>query len=406
MWLALAWKNLWRNKNRTAITISAIFFAVILSVSASSLQDGVFDNFIRNMVGYYTGYIQVHQRGYWEHQVLDNCLSQNPTYEANLNSLSNIAAVAPRIESYALASSDETSRGCLVVGISPDEENKITSLQKRIIAGSYFARADSNAVIVSEGLLKRLDLRISDTLYLISQGYHGSMAAGKYPIKGIMKFGAPELNDQLVFMPLKTAQEFYSAPGLLTSYVLGLKTDSKLSSTVGAVTELSAGMEYEVMSWKELLPDVDQHITMDKASMFIILIILYLLICFGIFGTLLMMTVERKYEMGMLVAIGMKKWKLAMLFIIESLLSVLLGCLAGLVASIPIVYYLKEHPIRIGGELAESFKRFNFEPVFPASMELATFLTHGAIVFCIGLILSVYPVIVALRINPVRAMKK
>lgn len=406
MWLALAWKNLWRNKNRTAITISAIFFAVILSVSASSLQDGVFDNFVRNMVGYYTGYIQVHQHGYWDHQVLDNSLTENPEYETKIKRLPNITALAPRIESYALASSDESTKGCLVVGINPDEENKITSLDKKVISGSYFTSADSNAVILSEGLLKRLDLRLSDTLYLISQGYHGSMAAGKYPIKGIMKFGAPELNDQLVFMPLKTAQQFYSASGLLTSYVLGLKTDSKLNSTLDAVTELSGGLDFEIMSWKQLLPDVDQHITMDKASMFIILIILYLLICFGIFGTLLMMTVERKYEMGMLVAIGMKKWKLATLFVIESVLSVSLGCIAGLLASIPIVYYLKEYPIRIGGEIAESFKRFNFEPVFPASLELKTFMTHGSIVFCIGLILSVYPVIVALRINPVKAMKK
>jgi ABC-type lipoprotein release transport system permease subunit len=232
------------------------------------------------------------------------------------------------------------------------------------------------------------------------------MAAGKYPIKGILRFGSPELNDQLLFMPLKTAQEFYSAPGQLTSYVIGLKTDKKLTETVLALEEESKQSNYEIMSWRQLLPDVDQHITMDKASMFIILIILYMLIGFGIFGTLLMMTAERKYEMGMLVAIGMKKWNLAMLFMIESLLTVLVGSIAGLAASIPIVYYLKEHPIRIGGEVAEAFQKFNFEPVFPASIEPENFITQGLIVFCAGLALSVYPVIVALRVDPVKSMKK
>jgi ABC-type lipoprotein release transport system permease subunit len=145
---------------------------------------------------------------------------------------------------------------------------------------------------------------------------------------------------------------------------------------------------------------------MDKASMFIILLILYLLICFGIFGTQLMMIVERRYEMGMLIALGMKKWKLAWLFIIESVLTVLIGSIAGLLGSVPIVYYLKEHPIRLGGQMAEDFKKFNFEPVFPASMELNTFITQGIIVLCIGLGLSVYPVIVALGVDPVKAMKK
>lgn len=406
MWFAFAWKNLWRNKQRSAITISAIFFAIILSVSASSLQDGVFDNFVRNMVGYYTGYIQIHQRGYWEHQVLDNTLAQDTQYQMRIKALPNVAAFTPRIESYALASSSENTKGCMVVGIAPEEEDKITSLQSRIVAGTYLATADSNVVMITEGLLKRLKLRIADTLYLISQGYHGSMAAGKYPIKGVVRFGSPELNDQLLFMPLKTAQQFYSAPGLLTSYVIGLETDAALNETMKVIADASNLYDYEIMSWKELLPDVDQHITMDKASMFIILLILYLLICFGIFGTQLMMIVERRYEMGMLVALGMKKWKLAWLFIIESVLTVLIGSIAGLLGSVPIVYYLKEHPIRLGGQMAEDFKKFNFEPVFPASMELNTFITQGIIVLCIGLGLSVYPVIVALGVDPVKAMKK
>ncbi len=405
MWLNLAWKNLWRNKNRTAITVSAIFFAVMLSVSASSLQEGVFDNFVKNMVGYYTGYIQIHQLGYWDHQVLDNSMERNMDYETGISSLDNVTAVAPRIESYALASVGDISKGCMVVGISPMDEDKITVLSEKMIAGEFLSTADSTRVLLAEGLSHRLNLKINDTLYLISQGYHGSIAAGKYTVKGIVRFGAPELNDQLLFMPLTVAQEFFSAPNFLTSYVIGLHSDKKLATTVEIVKKIS-GPSYEVMSWKELLPDVDQHIRMDKASMYIILGILYLLICFGIFGTLIMMIVERKYEMGMLVAIGMKKWQLALLFTIESIFTVLLGSAAGLVCSVPVVYYLHAHPIRISGEVAEAYKQFNFEPIFPASFDSAIFIQQGLIVIGIGLILSVYPIISALRLDPVKAMKK
>jgi putative ABC transport system permease protein len=405
MWLDLAWKNLWRNKQRTTITIAAIFFAVILSVTASSLQDGVFDNFVRNMVSYYTGYIQIHQNGYWNHQVLDNSLESNKECEAKIRKLENITALAPRIESYALASFEDITKGCMVVGISPEEENAITSLKNKIIAGSYLTKGDKNCVLLSEGLSRRLNLETTDTLYLISQGYHGALAAGRYTIKGILSFGSPELNDQLLFMPLLTAQEFYSAPNMVTSYVIGLGSDNRLESTVQALKQL-LGTQYEVMSWKELLPDVDQHIEMDKGSMHIILGILYLLICFGIFGTLLMMMVERKYEIGMLVAIGMKKRKLALLFLIESVLTVFIGSVIGLLCSVPIVYYLKVHPIRIGGEMAEAYKRFNFEPVFPASVNPSIFITQGMIVITIGLLLSLYPVITVMKLDPVKAMKK
>jgi putative ABC transport system permease protein len=403
MWFNLAWKNLWRNKNRTAITISAIFFAVILSVTASSLQDGVFDNFVRNMVSYYTGYIQIHSSGYWDHQVLDNSMERNNAYEVKIKGQNNITALAPRIESYALASYGDLTKGCMVVGISVEEENRVTSLENKIIAGEYFTSTDENCV--PQGLSHRLNLKTKDTLYLISQGYHGSLAAGKYPVKGILSFGSPELNDQLLFMPLATAQEFYSAPNLITSYAIGLGSDNNLEPTVKNLKGILSS-QYEVMSWKELLPDVDQHIEMDNGSMYIILGILYLLICFGIFGTLLMMMAERKYEMGMLIAIGMKKRKLALLFLIESVLSVGIGSLLGLLCSIPIVYYLKEHPIRIGGEMAEAYKRFNFEPIFPASVDPKIFITQGLIVVGIGLALSMYPLITVWMLDPVKAMKK
>jgi ABC-type lipoprotein release transport system permease subunit len=357
------------------------------------------------MVSYYTGYIQVHLKGYWDHQVLDNSMERNQAFETKATDLQNIDAIAPRIESYALASFGDMTKGCMVVGISPEHENRITGLRDKIVDGKYFTQTGTHTVILSAGLALRSKLDIADTLYLIGQGYHGALAAGKYTIQGIVTFGSPELNDQLLFMPLETAQEFYSAPNMITSYVVGLRSDKLLGETVGTLKQ-HAGPEFEVMSWKEMLPDVDQHITMDKGSMFIITAVLYLLISLGIFGTLLMLMVERKYEMGMLVAIGMKKSKLAALFLTESVLTVFLGLLSGLIVSIPIVLYLNRYPIRIGGEMAQAYKQFNFEPIFPASVSPSIFITQGAIVLLIGLALSLYPVIKALRVNPVKAMKK
>jgi len=337
--------------------------------------------------------------------VLDNALDREPAYEASISRPANITAVAPRIESYALASFEDVTKGCMIVGVSPEQENNITALKNKVVAGRYFARDDETSVILSEGLSQRLNLGVGDTLYLIGQGYHGALAAGKYAILGIVTFGSPELNDQLLFMTLTTAQEFFSAPNQITSYVIGLSSDSYLDQTVKTLKDLS-GEEYEVMSWMELLPEVHQHIQMDKGSMYIILGILYLLICFGIFGTLLMMMVERRFEMGMLVAIGMKKRKLAGLFLTESILTVFIGSALGLLCSIPIVMYLKKYPIRIGGEMAEAYKQFNFEPIFPASTDPTIFLTQGLIVLAIGLALSMYPVITAFRLDPVKAMRK
>lgn len=154
------------------------------------------------------------------------------------------------------------------------------------------------------------------------------------------------------------------------------------------------------------LPEIKQHIATDSNNMRYIQGILYLLIGFGIFGTLLMMMVERKYEMGMLVAIGMKKSRLIMLLVAESILTVVIGCFFGIMASVPIVYYLNKYPLKMGGETAEVYQKFGFEAIFPTSTDSENFINQGITVLIIGLLLSLYPVYKIIRLDPVSAMKR
>jgi len=405
MWLIrLAWKNMWRNRNRTIITMAAIFFAVILSVIASSLKEGVFDNLVKNVVSFYSGYVQVHKQGYWGEQILDNSFKTSATDEQKITQQKNVRSVTARLESFALASSADLTRGCLVVGIDPEKEDGITFLKEKLVLGEYVGK-DDDAVLLSQGLAERLQLNLHDTIVLIGQGYHGSTAAGKYRIKGILKFGSPDLNDKALFMPLAAAQDFFSAEGMISSYILSLSNTKDPGSTALEVSA-ALGKEYEVMTWQEMMPDIRQHIEADSNNMQYVLGVLYMLICFGIFSTLLMMMVERKFEMGMLVAVGMKKFKLMLLLLMESVLTVLTGCITGIAASIPLVYLLKKYPLRMGGETAKAYERFGFEAVFPTSTDPAIFIQQGVIVLIIGLLLSLYPMYKAMRIQPVTAMKR
>ncbi|HSN09968.1 MAG TPA: ABC transporter permease, partial [Hanamia sp.] len=231
MWLVkMAWKNMWRNRNRTVITMAAIFFAVILSVITSSLKTGIFDNLVKNVVSFYTGYVQVHKQGYWSEQILDNSFDASGNIEKKILSTETVNQIAPRLESFALASSRDITKGCLIVGIDPQKENDITGLKSKLIEGNYLKNSDSG-LLLSEGLAKRLKLIPGDTIVLISQGYHGATAAGKYRIQGILKFGSPELNDKALFMPLPLAQDLFSAYGMITSYVLSLKNPKLLEQT-------------------------------------------------------------------------------------------------------------------------------------------------------------------------------
>lgn len=405
MWLLkLSWKNLWRNRHRSAITMAAVFFAVLLTTLVSSLQKGVFENLIKNVVSFYTGYVQVHRSGFWEEQVLENSFEQSRETEGVILRNNGVTGIAPRLESFALVSSEQVTKGCLVVGIRPQQEDRVTALKSKVVQGVYLYEQEE-AVLIAQGLARRLNLGVLDTLVLIGQGYQGATAAGKYPIRGVVRFGSPELNDQAVFLPLTIAQQLYSAERRITSYVLSLR-DPKQLAPIDASVQHALGLGFEVMTWEEMMPDVKQHIRTDTASMFIIIAILYGLICFGIFGTLLMMMVERRFELGMLIAIGMKKRKLCLLLLMESVTMMIVGCLLGLLASIPVVYYLHRHPIRFGGEIAKVYERFGFEAIFPTSTDAGIFLNQGLIVLVIGLVLSLYPVIHVVRLSPVQAMRR
>jgi putative ABC transport system permease protein len=400
----LAWKNLWRNTSRTLITISAVFFAIVLSVLASSLKTGIFERLVDNVVGVYTGYIQIHSKGYWQEPLLDNGFQDSRSLRKILLAEGGIISLAPRLESFALISNNETTKGALVVGIEPLTEDPITHLSGKLKQGRYLKRDDTCALL-ADGLARGMNLHVKDTLVLISQGYHGALAAGKFIIGGIVHFGSPAFNEKALFLSLPTAQQLFSAENIVTSYVISPSSNRNLLSETKKLASLT-GKNYEVISWEDMLPDIRQHIKTDSNNMFIIQCILYILISFGIFSTLLMLMEERRFELGMLVALGLQKSQLALLLFLESVFTVITGCVAGILVSIPIVRHFHSYPILLGGEIGRSYERFGFEAIFPTSTDPKLFVSQAVVVLCIGMLLSLYPVYKVLRLNPVHAMRK
>lgn len=403
MLFKLAWRNIWRNRRRTFITAASILFAVLFASFMDSLQRGAWDNMINNVVSYYFGYVQVHQDGYWEEQSIDKSFPLVDSLD-RVGAVDGVEAVLPRLESFALAAAGETTSGVMVAGVRPEAEHEMTDLKNRVVEGGYLVEGE-DAALVASGVAEKLGLKLGDTLVLISQGYHGVNAAGKYPIKGIAKFGSPDLNKQMVYLPLPAAQYFYGAPGMVTSLALKLEDQEDIPRVLGELRTQLDTSAYEVMDWEELLPDLVQARELDTAGNVVVYFILYMIIAFGIFGTILMMSKEREYEFGVLISIGLQRWQLALSIWIEVILLGLLGTLAGILSSMPIVYYFKVNPIRFGGEMASSMEKFGFEPIFPAIFDLQIFLTQAVYVFILTAVLALYPMLKIRKLQPVQAMR-
>jgi len=295
----------------------------------------------------------------------------------------------------------------LIIGTDPEQENELTGLKDRLVEGDYF-EANGKHILMAEGAAKAMDVGVGDTLILISQGYHGVNAAGKYPISGLVFFPSPDMNKRMVFMPLKAAQYFFGAENLVTS--IGLKIENRklvpeVFSNISTSIDLS---EYELMDWKELIPELVQARQADLGGGYMMLAVLYIVITFGIFGTILMMMKEREYEFGILIAIGMKRRVLAMLTWLEIVLLGLIGSLIGILGSIPFVYYLSRNPINMSGannEMAGTFEKWGMAPIFQANFEFAIFFNQALIVFILTSFLAIYTLLKVMTLKPVAAMR-
>lgn len=400
--LKLAWRNIWRNKRRTLITVASIFFGVLLSAYMTSMQEGSYDKMVEIVVKFYSGYMQVHHEDYWENKSINNSFDYNQELIDQLKKHPEVDFVIPRLESFGLASAGELTRGSAIFGIVPEVETQLTGIANKIVSGQYLRPAD-DGVVIGEGLARYLKLKLNDTLVVITQGYHGVSAAGKFPVRGIIKHVSPELNKSIIYMELKTCQGFLGAENKLTSLVVNVADNDTMKRTL---KKLKSEIQppFSVMSWEEMQPEVVQQIESDRAGGMIMKAILYIVIAFGIFGTVMMMIAERRREFGVMISIGMQKSKLSVILFIETLFIGMLGILSGVAVSLPLLFIQARNPIPLTGETGKLMEDFGFEPYMFFSTAPEVFWQQAISVFVLTLLVGIYPVIASLRIREIKAL--
>ena len=402
-YIKLAWKNLWRNKKRTFIAAASVFFAVILALIMRSMQTGYYDYMIDASVRMYTGYIQVHGKNYWEKKSLDESMMLNEDQLKKLRNSEGVTLTVPRFETYSLISHGNKTKVVQVTGINPELENKLTNLKKKIVNGNYLSDS-SKGIVLAQGLAEILKVNVGDSVVIYGQGYHGVTAAAQIPIIGIVKFTLPELNKSFTYLSMNYAQWLFSAPDRLTSLSImidNIKHIDKVKSEIRNIFDKN----YEVMDWAELSPELVQSIQIDNASGIIMLGILYIVIAFGIFGTIMMMTAERVKEFGILISVGMKKWKLGLVTLFETLFISFIGVLMGVVISVPILLYLHANPIPLTGEYADAVLAFGYEPILPFSVSPGIFFAQFWTVLAIAFVSALYPILYIRKLQPVKALR-
>jgi ABC-type lipoprotein release transport system permease subunit len=464
----IAWRNLWRNRRRTLITVASIFFAVFFALIMRSLQLGSYDHMFRNVIESYTGYIQVQNEDFKENSTVDNTFSATSGILKILKKNNNVTDIIPRFESFALASSGSLTKGVLILGIDPEKETLLSNVKSRLInfkltnkvidsvkridlperiksrlnlfkddgyssesilqfdlgisnkeapsfmpgikkiasfSNGYISSGNQEALI-GDRLAKYLKLNIGDTLVLLGQGYHGTTAAGKFRVSGIVRMPTSDIDNKIVYLPIDKCQELFNAQGMTTSLALSIniKSDRIINKML-----LSLGKEIpsplRVLGWKEMNELLINQMDADNKSGAIIVAILYMVIAFGIFGTVLMMTTERRREFGVLVAIGMQKSKLAAVVSIEMIYIGILGILSGITVAVPAIIIGQNNPIRLSGEYAKVYESYGMEPVMPFMPVDYYFIWQTLIIAVIICVAVIYPLRKIYKMKLVNSLK-
>lgn len=405
LYLNLAWRNIWRNRRRTFITILSIVVAVLLSSVMRAMQEGQYDDMIENTVGTFTGYIQVQQSGYWDEQTLDNTLVTSDSLLNHLEEIEAIGHIIPRLQSFALAAGENQSRPAMVLGIDVEKEQYLSNPGSRLQTGEYFKSNNDQAVLLGKEMMQRLNVQPGDSLVLIGQGFRGQSATGLYEIIGSVSFPSSELNKNMVILPLETAQNLFAAYNRLTSLALILSDPEGVEKTVQHLKSRLSEDDYNVMSWQEMMPELMQGIEADRGSGFILMFILYIVVGFGILGTVLMMISERTYEFGVMISVGTPRATIFLILAIEMFIITLLGAAVGILISIPVAWYFNVNPIQLPDNMTEVMEGYGMEPVIQFATDPGIFYSQAVIVFIITLIFCVMPLVKASRLNPVQAMR-
>lgn len=402
--LTLAWRNIWRNKRRAIITSFSIVASLFFILFMRQMQLWTYDFNIKNTVSGYVGYIQITDSTYVDEKILDNTLASNQIPDSVINGVEGIKGTYPRMQSGALVSTGVKSKFAGVMGIQPKVDNSSLKLSKKLTEGALLESNDKD-VMITEKMAKYYKVKVGDSLVMIGQGYQGCSAAAIVKIKGILKFSAGDMAN-MVFMSLPQSQHFFSAPNRFTHYLINIENSKDLNKIANELSNKLNNSNLAIRSWEEVLPGLKQGLELDSNSGLLIAGILYMIVGFGIFGTIVMLYNERIFEFGILSAIGMSKKNLLFTTLSEIFFLTLIGIVLGNIVSFPLLYYLNINPIELQGETAQSMIDQGFEPYMGTGIYWDVFLNNSLAILLISGFASLYLVAKMVKLDPLKAMKQ
>ena len=336
--IAIAWRNLMRNRVRTGLTASGIAFAVFLVSFAMSLQAGSYGLMIDAASRFFMGHGEVVTDAFVDKERFEHTVVGVSALRGRLGD-SGALTVTPRVQAFGIVSMGERSYAGMILGMDFATEKAAMDLLNSISSGEVPSRSDQG--VIGAALARNLGVGLNDEVVVLGSGKDGTVAAMALTVSAILTTGQAELDRSLLLVPIATMQDAFYLVDEAHRLILIVNQDTDLNASLQAVAARLSG-NLVLRTWRDLMPEIEKSIELDKISATIFYAILLVLVTFAVVNTFVMLVYDRTKEFGMLLALGMRPWQIIGQIQLEALLLSLLGVAGGLIAGGLFVSYLAD----------------------------------------------------------------
>ena len=400
--LKISWRNVWRSKLRSLVVILSVVFGILGGIIMIAMSYGLNEERMNNAVETYLSHVQIHNNLFREDYNIKHTINNLDNLEKSLNEDERVVSYTKRIILNGMLSNSNGSYGIQIKGVNPETEKKVTNTYEKLIEGEYFNSKRDNTIIVGKKLADKLNLNLKSKVVITFQDEFNELTSLLYRVEGIFKSGNSRYDESNVFVKnLSITKNLPSFSGIHEIPIL--LTDIELRGSVKKdLIQLSQNNIVE--TWDDISKDLAYANEMLAAVLYIFMMIILTGLSFGIVNTMLMAILERKKEIGMLMSIGMNRYKIFLMICFETTFLSMIALPFGLISSYLIVEYYSV--VGIDLSIVEAgLENFGVGTRLYLKVPQEQYVVVSIMVFMISIISSIFPSLRALKINPVEATK-
>jgi len=335
--LLLAFRNVFRNRRRTVMTLMMVGGGVagLLMVGGffAFMMRGLRESTIRNGLGHIQIFTAEHFRRDEVH-VLDTGISNWRQVAASVQSTEHVRGVAPRIEFYGMLSNGVKSSVFMGSAVDPQAERDM-GFSPRLSSGRDLASNSNGEVeaLIGSGVARSMSVKVGDGLTILAVTADGALNGIDVQIVGIVNSGFKDLDDRYLRISLPSAQRLLQSDRV-TNLVVGLDSTENTDRVVTVVGPHLQGLSQrmELRKWIDLAAYYKQVRTLFSGIFLFLGIIVFFMVLMASVNTLLMAMMERTREIGTMLAMGTPRLWIVALFMVEATLIGVLGAAVGVAA--------------------------------------------------------------------------